>query len=133
MDFELSDTQATLHAEALALARQFSLDYWLEHDANSEYPWDFIRTFADHGWLATMIPEEYGGAGLGITEAALLLHAICLLGGRDQRRLRDPLLHVPAGADHPLRLRGDEAGVSAAHGARRDHDGLRDHRAERRL
>ncbi len=80
MDFELSDTQATLHAEALALAQQFSLDYWLEHDEKSEYPWDFIRTFADHGWLATMIPEEYGGAGLGITEAGLLLHAICRSG-----------------------------------------------------
>lgn len=80
MDFELSDTQATLHSEALALARQFSLDYWLERDAKSEYPWDFIRTFAEHGWLSTMIPEEYGGAGLGITEAGLLLHAICRSG-----------------------------------------------------
>jgi alkylation response protein AidB-like acyl-CoA dehydrogenase len=80
MDFELSDDQATLHAEALALAKQFSLDYWLERDAKSEYPWDFIRAFADHGWLETMIPEQYGGAGLGITEAALLLHAICRSG-----------------------------------------------------
>ncbi|MEN3285031.1 MAG: acyl-CoA dehydrogenase [Solirubrobacteraceae bacterium] len=80
MDFALSDTQATLHAEALALARRFSLDYWLEIDAKAEYPWEFIKAFADQGWLATMIPEEYGGAGLGITEAALLLHAICLSG-----------------------------------------------------
>lgn len=80
MDFELSDTQETLHEEALALARTFSLDYWLERDAGSEYPWDFIRAFADHGWLGMMIPEEYGGAGLGITEAALLLHAICRSG-----------------------------------------------------
>jgi acyl-CoA dehydrogenase len=80
MDFSLTDTQQALHAEALALAKQFSLEYWLERDTKAEYPWDFIRAFADNGWLGTMIPEEYGGAGLGITEAALLLHAICLSG-----------------------------------------------------
>jgi acyl-CoA dehydrogenase len=80
MDFSLTDTQQTLHAEALALARQFSLEYWLEKDARAEYPWEFIRAFADNGWLGTMIPEEYSGAGLGITEASLLLHAICLSG-----------------------------------------------------
>src|SRR5262245_1419206 len=72
--------QQTLHAEALALAREFSLEYWAEKDARGEYPWEFIRAFASNGWMGTIVPEEYDGAGLGITEASLLLHAICLSG-----------------------------------------------------
>jgi acyl-CoA dehydrogenase len=80
VDFSLSDTQAMLHAEALALARQFSLNYWAQKDAKGEYPWEFVKAFADNGWLGVIIPEAYGGAGLGITEASLLLHAICLSG-----------------------------------------------------
>jgi acyl-CoA dehydrogenase len=80
VDVTLSETQSAVHTEALSLARQFSLEYWAEKDAAAEYPWEFFHAFAEHGWLGTMIPEEYGGAGLGITEAALLLHAICLSG-----------------------------------------------------
>jgi alkylation response protein AidB-like acyl-CoA dehydrogenase len=80
MDFALTDLQRALHEEVLALARTFSMEYWLEHDRAERYPWDFVRAFAARGWLGTTIPEEYGGAGLGVTEAALVLHAICLSG-----------------------------------------------------
>jgi alkylation response protein AidB-like acyl-CoA dehydrogenase len=80
VDFALTDLQRTLHEEVLALAGGFAPDYWLEHDREERYPWDFVRAFAARGWLGTIIPEEYGGAGLGITEAALVLHAICLSG-----------------------------------------------------
>jgi alkylation response protein AidB-like acyl-CoA dehydrogenase len=80
MDFSLTDLQQALHEEVLALASSFPPDYWLEHDRDERYPWDFVRAFARRGWLGTMIPEEYGGAGLGITEAAVVLHAICLSG-----------------------------------------------------
>jgi len=80
MDFALTDLQRTLHEEVLALAGRYPPDYWLEHDRAERYPWDFVRAFAERGWLGTVIPEEYGGAGLGITEAALVLHAICLSG-----------------------------------------------------
>lgn len=80
MDFALTDLQRALHEEVLALASDFSPDYWLEHDRAERYPWDFVRAFAERGWLGTIIPTEYGGAGLGITEAALVLHAVCLSG-----------------------------------------------------
>lgn len=80
MDFALTDTQRTLHQEALDLASGFALGYWLERDRRAEYPWEFLRAFAQGGWLGTVVPEAYGGAGLGITEAGLLLHAICLSG-----------------------------------------------------
>jgi alkylation response protein AidB-like acyl-CoA dehydrogenase len=80
VDFALTELQQALHDEVLALARAFGPDYWLEHDREGRYPWDFVRAFAARGWLGATIPEEYGGAGLGISEAAIVLHAICLSG-----------------------------------------------------
>ena len=77
MDFTPSGLQRSLRQEVLALAGQFGYGYWLEHDRSGEYPWEFVRAFADRGWLGTIIPEEHGGAGLGVSEAAILLHAVC--------------------------------------------------------
>jgi alkylation response protein AidB-like acyl-CoA dehydrogenase len=80
MDFALTESQELIRKEVAALARTFSLDYWLERDTRAEYPVDFVRAFADNGWLGILIPEQYGGAGLGVTEAALMLHEICASG-----------------------------------------------------
>src|SRR6266511_3602288 len=80
MDFALTESQELIKKEVAALARSFSLDYWLEKDKTAEYPNDFVKAFADNGWLGLMIPEAYGGAGLGVTEAAIMLHEICASG-----------------------------------------------------
>ena len=76
MDFDLSELQRDVQREALAIASRFGLDYWREHDRLASYPWEFVRAFAEAGWLGVVIPEAYGGVGLGVTEAGLLLHAI---------------------------------------------------------
>ena len=80
MNFDYTPTQDTIVAEATALAARFTLDYWREHDRAETYPHAFVDAFAASGWFGTIIPEEYGGRGLGVTEAALLLHAICATG-----------------------------------------------------
>src|SRR6266508_4070146 len=80
MDFALTESHELNKKEVGALARTFSLDYWLDKDTRAEYSHEFVRAFADSGWLGIMIPEEYGGAGLGVTEAALMLHEICASG-----------------------------------------------------
>ena len=80
MDFALTEQQAIIRKEVGALARTFSPDYWLEKDRKAEYPWEFVRAFARAGWLGMIIPEQYGGSGLGVTEAALMLHEICAAG-----------------------------------------------------
>ncbi|GAC1653762.1 MAG: acyl-CoA dehydrogenase family protein [Candidatus Dormibacteraceae bacterium] len=77
MPHGLTDLQRTLREEVLGLCSHFPLDYWLDHDRSAEYPWDFVRAFADRGWLGLVIPEEFGGAGLGVTEAGVMLEAIC--------------------------------------------------------
>jgi len=80
MDFALTEQQSLIRKEVAALARSFSMDYWLLKDRAGDYPWEFVKAFAGGGWLGINIPEEYGGSGLGITEAALMLHEICASG-----------------------------------------------------
>lgn len=81
MDFTLGEQQEAIRKEVGALARSFSADYWLDKDRRAEYPWEFVKAFAAGGWLGMIIPEAYGGSGLGVTEAAILLHEICAAGG----------------------------------------------------
>jgi len=80
MDFALSEAQAEIHRQVGALARGFDWGYWREKDRKAEYPTEFVQAFADAGWLGLAIPEAYGGAGLGVTEAVLMLEAICASG-----------------------------------------------------
>ena len=63
-----------------ALARKFDNNYWLDKDNKHEYPWDFVKAFAAGGWLGAMIPEEYGGIGLGLKEAAVMMGEISASG-----------------------------------------------------
>ncbi|MEV0705732.1 acyl-CoA dehydrogenase family protein [Saccharopolyspora sp. NPDC050389] len=62
------------------LARKFDYEYWLEKDRKHEYPWEFVKAFADGGWLGAMIPEEYGGIGLGLAESAVMMSEIAASG-----------------------------------------------------
>jgi alkylation response protein AidB-like acyl-CoA dehydrogenase len=80
VDFSLTEQQALIRKEVATLARSFPPDYWREKDHRAEYPWEFVRAFAAGGWLGVIIPEEYGGSGLGVTEACLLLYEICAAG-----------------------------------------------------
>jgi hypothetical protein len=80
VDFALTEQQELIRREVAVLARSFSADYWLERDRKAEYPWEFVKAFAAGGWLGMVVPEAYGGSGLGVTEAAILLHEICAAG-----------------------------------------------------
>ena len=80
MDFELSEDQAMIRRAVAELAAKFDDQYWLEKDAAHEFPAEFYQAFAEGGWLGITIPEEYGGHGFGITEAALLLEEVSASG-----------------------------------------------------
>ncbi len=56
-------------------------EYWMQHDLDHEFPWDFYREMAGAGWIGICIPEEYGGGGAGVQEAALLLEEVTGNGG----------------------------------------------------
>ena len=80
MDFELTEAQRAIQAQARALAARFDDAYWRRCDAEHEFPWEYYQAFAEAGWLGIAIPPEYGGAGLGITEASLLLEEVAASG-----------------------------------------------------
>jgi len=62
------------------LARKYDNDYWLDCDRNHKYPWEFVKAFAAGGWLGAMIPEEYGGLGLGLQECGVMMEEIAASG-----------------------------------------------------
>src|SRR5262249_62147150 len=63
------------------LCSPFDDAYWLDKDQRGGFPEDFFQAFAASGWLGICIPEAYGGAQLGITEAAVMMQAITQSGG----------------------------------------------------
>ncbi|HET6238833.1 MAG TPA: acyl-CoA dehydrogenase family protein [Acetobacteraceae bacterium] len=76
MDFTLTDAQREIREQVLRLCARFGDDYWLERDRTATFPDAFFAAMAEGNWLGIAMPEEYGGAGLGITEAAILMQAI---------------------------------------------------------
>lgn len=76
MDFGFSQDQQDIRDAILKLCARFPDDYWLERDRDGCFPEDFHRAMAEAGWLGIAMPEAYGGAGLGITEAAIMMQAI---------------------------------------------------------
>ena len=80
MDFALSEQQQLMRTEVRNLARQFAWSYWRELDRTSAYPHEFFNAFAAAGWLGTVIPIAYGGSGLGVTEACIVLGEIAASG-----------------------------------------------------
>jgi len=74
IDFSLEQQQIKENVERLCA--EFGDQYWLERDSDGRFPEEFCRAIADNGYMGIAIPTEYGGAGLGITEAAILMQAI---------------------------------------------------------
>jgi acyl-CoA dehydrogenase len=81
MDFAATREQESIRDAVRALCARFPDAYWRELDRTSAYPDEFVRALTEAGWLAALIPAEYGGAGLGITEASLILEEINASGG----------------------------------------------------
>lgn len=76
MNFEREQQHESIREAVSALCARFDAGYWLEKDRHGGFPHDFHRAMADAGWLGVCTPEAYGGAGLGITEASILMQAI---------------------------------------------------------
>src|SRR6266700_1145687 len=76
MDFSLSPEQQQIRDEVRKLCLQFDDAYWLDKDRSGEFPHELHAALAAAGWLGIAMPEEYGGAGLGITEAAIMMQAV---------------------------------------------------------
>lgn len=80
MNFDLSDDQQALCDAVARTCAQFDDEYWLRKDNEGGFPFELHQALAEAGWLGICIPEEYGGSGLGITEAALMMQTISASG-----------------------------------------------------
>jgi len=76
MDFALNPEQERIRDAIAKLCAQFGDEYWLKRDKEGGYPSELHQALAEDGWLGIAMPEEFGGAGLGICEAAVMMQAI---------------------------------------------------------
>src|SRR5919109_977472 len=76
MDFAFTPEQERIREAIAKLCERFGDDYWLAHDKSGEFPVELHRACARDGWLGIAMPEAYGGSGLGISEAAVMMQAI---------------------------------------------------------
>jgi acyl-CoA dehydrogenase len=76
MDFSLTEEQQRIREAIARLCTRFPDEYWLKRDNEGGFPSDFHQALAQDGWLGVAMPEEFGGSGLGIQEAAVMMQAI---------------------------------------------------------
>ena len=81
MRFEPSEEQLAIRAAIEKVCAPFGDDYWLERDTDGAFPHEFHQAVAAGGWLGICMPEEFGGAGLGVAEAAVMMETIAASGG----------------------------------------------------
>jgi acyl-CoA dehydrogenase len=84
---------------------KFGDEYWLERDDDGRFPTEFHRAMADGGWLGLTMPEEYGGAGLGVTEAMIMMHEVASHGGA---MAAASTVHINLFGPHPIVVFGSE-------------------------
>src|SRR5947208_1701743 len=81
IELSLTEEQRALRAGVLEICRRYPGEYWRDLDTRREYPEKFVAELTQAGYLAALIPQEYGGAGLGIREGGLILETINYSGG----------------------------------------------------
>jgi len=99
MDFEVSEDYIAIREGVAAIMRRFDDEYWLARDADGIFPHEYHRAMADAGWLGITMPEEHGGAGLGVTEAAVMMHEIASHGGG---MAATSAVHINLFGPHPI-------------------------------
>ena len=105
MDFALTTDQQAVCDAVQKICAGFDDDYWLSRDRSGEFPTEFYDAIAGGGWLGIAMPEEYGGAELGVTEAALMMHTV----GRSAGAMSAAsAIHINIFGPHPIVVFGSE-------------------------
>lgn len=105
MDFDFTEDQLSIREGVRAVMSRFDDHYWLARDDDGEFPHDFHRAMAEGGWLGITMPEEYGGSGLGVTEAMLMIHEVAKHGGG---MAAASTVHINLFGPHPIVVFGSE-------------------------
>lgn len=99
------DDLAALRDGVRAVVSRFGDDYWLARDDDGVFPFEFHRAMADAGWLGITMPEAYGGSGLGVTEAAVMMHEVASHGGGMSAASS---VHINLFGPHPIIVEGSD-------------------------
>ncbi|MCB9484635.1 MAG: acyl-CoA dehydrogenase family protein [Dehalococcoidia bacterium] len=105
MDFALTPIQEEIRAGVSQIMRGFPDSYWLEHDESGEFPVEFATAMAEGGWLGIAMPEQYGGSGLGVADAAILMHTVAKSGGAMSAA---SAIHINIFGPNPIVVFGNE-------------------------
>ena len=105
MDFSITEDHRAIRDGVSAVVKSFDDDYWLARDDDGEFPKEFHRAMADAGWLGITMPPEYGGAGLGVTEAVIMLHEVASHGGG---MASASTVHINLFGPHPIVVMGTD-------------------------
>ena len=103
MDFAITEEHRAIRDGVSTVVKSFDDDYWLARDDDGEFPKEFHRAMADAGWLGITMPQEYGGAGLGVTEAVIMLHEVASHGGG---MASASTVHINLFGPHPIVVMG---------------------------
>ena len=106
MDFGFSPEQEAIREGVAAVCRRFGDDYWRDCEAEARFPREFHKAMAEGGWLGITMPVEHGGAGLGVTEAAIMMHTVARSGGG---MAAASSLHINMFGPHPIVVHGTAA------------------------
>ncbi len=77
MEFALTQEQRMMAETARRIGEEYGLDYWRDLDERQAFPTEIWRAIADAGFAGVALPEEYGGAGLGMVEMAIVIENLC--------------------------------------------------------
>lgn len=102
--FNLTGDQRAIVDAVSAVCGRFGDDYWANCEKDERFPREFHRAMADEGWLGVTMPEQYGGAGLGIKEAALVMHTVASSGGGGMAATSS--IHMNMFGPHPMVVHG---------------------------
>ncbi len=105
MEFTLEPVQEAIISSVAAACSRFDDDYWYALDQSHEFPSDFFQAMAEVGVLGITMPEQYGGTGLGIVEAALVMHEIARSSGAQSAA---SAVHINIFGPHPILRFGTE-------------------------
>lgn len=97
------DERNAIREGVRAVVKRFDDEYWLARDEDGKFPHEFHRAMAEAGWLGITMPEDYGGSGLGVTEAAIMMHEVASHGGG---MAAASTVHINLFGPHPIVVKG---------------------------
>jgi acyl-CoA dehydrogenase len=106
MDFATNEDYEAIRKGVAGVVSRFPDSYWLERDDDGQFPKEFHRAMAEGGWLGLTMPEEFGGAGLGVTEAMVMMHEVASHGGG---LAAASTVHINLFGPHPIVVFGSQS------------------------